>query len=111
MRIYRSNPFNAVGRLPNAPRLLAFAAAVAVGLGVFAVWAEHRVRTEGAENLRAALAARGHTEAEVEIAGRGAGCGRARRLYAWRAAGASGAACVGPRTRVEFRPAATRAPG
>ena len=103
MRIYRSNPFNAVGRLPHAPRLLAFIAAVAVGLGAFGVWAERKTRAEGAAHLRAALAAEGHAAAEVQIVGKG--CGRARRLYRWQAGIASGTACVGPGARVEVRPA------
>lgn len=103
MRIYRSNPFNAVGRLPHAPRLLAFVAVVAVGLGVFGVWAEQKTRAEGARHLRVALAAEGHAAAEVEVVGKG--CGRARRLYRWDAATASGTACVGPSDRVEIRPA------
>lgn len=103
MRIYRSNPFNAVGRLPHAPRLLAFIAVVAAGLGAFGVWAEQKARSDGAEHLRVALAAEGHAAAEVEVVGKG--CGRARRLYRWEAATASGSACVGPGDRVEIRSA------
>ena len=77
MRIRRSNPLNSVGRLPQAPRLLAFAVAVLVALGAFGVWAELKTRREAAEHVRSALAARGHSNAQVETIGKG--CGRARR--------------------------------
>ena len=102
VRIYRSNPMNSVGRLPTAPRALAFAVAVAVGLGALGVWAERTTSAKGAANIRAALAAQGHAAAAVEAVGRG--CGRTRRLYTWTAAGASGTACAGPGDRVELRP-------
>lgn len=109
MRIYRSNPFNSVGRLPQAPRLLAFALAVAVGLGAFGFWAERKIRADGAGHVRSALMAQGHTAVQVEAVGK-AGCGRARRLYRWEAASASGTACAGPRDRVEIRPEGGVAP-
>ena len=105
MRIRRSNPFNAVGRLPTAPRALAVATLAAILLGGFGVWAELKVSAEGAEHVREALAARGWGGAEVEALRKG-GCGRARRLYTWRAGVAVGTACVGPRSRVAIRVAA-----
>jgi hypothetical protein len=104
MRIYRSNPMNAVGRLPRAPRLFAFALAVLLALGAFGFWAELKTRRDGAEHVRSALAAQGHPDARVETIGKG--CGRARRLVTWQAGSVTGTACVGPRDRVEIRPAA-----
>jgi len=104
MRIHRSNPLNSVGRLPHAPRLLAFALAVLLALGAFGVWAELKTRREAAEHVRSALAAQGHLNAEVETIGKG--CGRARRLVAWRAGSTTGTACAGPSDRVEIRAAA-----
>lgn len=101
MRIRRSNPFNAVGRLPTAPGALAVAALAAILLGGFGVWAELKVSAERAEHVRRALAARGLGSAEVEAVRKG-GCGRARRLYAWNAGAAAGTACAGPRSRVEI---------
>ena len=102
MRIYRSNPMNAVGRLPTAPRALAFAVAVAMGLGALGVWAERTTQAKGVANVRAALAAEGRPAAAVEAVGKG-GCGRARRLYTWTSGTASGTACAGPGDRVELR--------
>jgi hypothetical protein len=105
MRIRRSNPFNAVGRLPTAPRALAVAVLAAIVLGAFGVWAELKVSAEGADHVRQALAARGYGAAKVEAVRKG-GCGRVRRLYAWTAGTATGTACAGPRDRVEIRPSA-----
>jgi hypothetical protein len=102
VRIYRSNPFDAVGRLPHAPRLLAFAVVVLLVLAAFGVWAELKTTSEGADHVRRALAAQGHTPTKVEPIRKG-GCGRVRRLYRWEAGDVSGTACAGPRDRVEIR--------
>lgn len=102
MRIYRSNPFDAVGRLPTAPRGLLFVVLVALALGGVGVWAERKTSAERIANVREALAARGYGAATVVRAE--GGCGRTRRLYAWSTATASGTACAGPRNLVELRP-------
>ena len=101
MRIYRSNPFDGLGRLPAAPRALAIVGLAAVALGAGGVWAERTVTARGAQTVRAALAAQGFAAAEVSPL-RKAGCGRARRLYAWSAGAHAGTACTGPRDRVEI---------
>lgn len=102
MRTYRSNPFDAIGRLPSAPLALAFVAVVAIGLGALGVWAERKTTAEGAAHVRGALVAQGYADPRVEAMRKG-GCGRVRRLYAWRAAEGSGTACAGPGARVEIR--------
>jgi len=104
MRIYRSNPFDAVGRLPTAPRALLFAVLAALALAGFGVWAERKTSAERVSNVRQAVAAQGFGAATVER-GKG-GCRRASGLYRWTTATASGTACAGPRDRVEIRPSA-----
>ena len=105
VRIRRSNPMNTVGRLPTAPRALAFAVVAALGLGALGVWAELTTSAKGAANVRAALATEGRPAAVVEAVRKG-GCGRTRRLYTWTSGPVSGTACAGPGDRVELRPAA-----
>ncbi len=77
MRIYRSNPFDAVGRLPAAPRALLFLALVALALGGVGVWAERKTSAERIASVREALAARGYGAATVVADG---GCGRTWRM-------------------------------
>jgi len=101
VRYYRSNPMDSVGRLPDVRGVLMFGLLAAAALGGFGVWAELKTTRERAQNVERAVAAAGFGKAQVR-AERG-GCGRARRLFRWETAAATGSACAGPRDKVELR--------
>lgn len=102
MRIYRSNPMDAVGRLPVARRALVVALLAAIALGAVGLWSELTLVARHGPEVRQAVAALGLGEAEVEAV-RKAGCGRARRLYRWRTPSAQGTACAGSGLAVTLR--------
>lgn len=93
--MYRSNPMNSVGRLPTAGAGAVVVLVLAVlGLGAFGAWSELSIVARHTPQVEQAVAARGFGVAKVEAV-RKAGCGRARRLYHWQTATASGTACAG----------------
>jgi hypothetical protein len=95
MRIHRSNPMNSVGRLPTVAGGAVVVLVLAVlALGGFGVWSELTMVARHGPQIEQAVVARGLGEAKVEAV-RKAGCGRARRLYRWETATASGTACAG----------------
>jgi len=102
MRIYRSNPFDAVGRLPAAPRALLFAVVAALVLAGAGLWAEREGVARRGLDVERALVAQGYGVATVEVV-RGKGCGRGRRSFAWKTATAAGVACAGGGREVEVR--------
>lgn len=106
MRIYRSNPMDAVKRGPDMRGPLLFGAAAAAVLAAFGIWAERTVTAARADHVAAAVAAQGFGPARVTAAK--GGCGRARGLYRWETPSAQGTACAGPRDRVELREARPR---
>lgn len=101
IRSRRSNPLAATGRLPDVRAPLAVGLAAAVGLAGFGLYAEWSLRATQAANVVRAVEALGHGGARADHVG--PGCGRARRLYRWQAARASGTACAGPRGEVAVR--------
>lgn len=102
MRIYRSNPFDAVGRLPAAPRALLFAVVAALALGAAGLWAEREGAARRGAEVERALLAQGYGVGTVDAV-RGRGCGRGRRSFAWKTATAAGLACAGGGRDVEVR--------
>lgn len=84
-------------RGPLAAGLVALAA-----LAAFGVWSDRTVTGERAAKVAEAVAAQGLGAAKVEPV-RKAGCGRARGLFRWETATATGTACAGPRDAVEIR--------
>ena len=103
MRIYRSNPMNSVGRLPTIAGGAVVVLVLAVlGLGALGVWSELTMVARHGPQIEQAVAARGLGAAKVEAV-RQAGCGRARRLYRWETATASGTACAGSGFAVTLR--------
>jgi hypothetical protein len=102
MRIYRSNPFDGVGRLPAAPRALLFAIVAALVLGGAGLWAEREGAARRGAEVERALVAQGYGAATVDAV-RGRGCGRGRRSYTWKTATAAGVACAGGGREVEVR--------
>jgi hypothetical protein len=103
MRIYRSNPMNSVGRLPTVAGGAVVVLVLAVlALGALGIWSELSMVARHAPLIEQAVAARGLGEAKVEAV-RKRGCGRARRLYRWETATASGTACAGSGYPVTLR--------
>lgn len=102
MRIYRSNPFDGVGRLPAAPRALLLAIVAALALGGAGLWVEREGAARRGADVERALRAQGYGVATVEPV-RGRGCGRGRRSFAWKAETAAGVACAGGGRDVEIR--------
>jgi len=102
MRIYRSNPFDGVGRLPAAPRALLFAIVAALALGGVGLWAEREGAARRGADVARALKEQGYGVATVEAV-HGKGCGRGRRSFIWEAETAAGVACAGGGRDVEIR--------
>lgn len=101
IRSCRSNPLAATGRLPDVRAPLAVGLVAAAALAAYGLYAEWSLRREQAAAVAAAAETLGHGAARADHVG--PGCGRARRLYRWEAAGASGTACAGPAGRAEIR--------
>ena len=101
IRSGRSNPLAATGRLPDVRAPLAIGVSAAVLLAAVGLYAEWSVRRAQAAEVARTVEGLGHGPARADHVG--PGCGRARRLYRWQAAAASGTACAGPRGQVEIR--------
>lgn len=92
---------DAVARGPDVRGPLTVGLIALVLLGGFGIWSERRTRAVRTANVERALAELGHREIQARPAR--AGCGRARGLYVWESATATGTACAGPRDSVEIR--------